>query len=1408
MYRLQKKRLTACLLAVAMVGAAAGGIVPASAQSGALPAINVDMSAQGHDILHGSAGFLYGISNEGVPDVNTLTPLKPKVLATKGALGTEHPYGDALDVAEEFFEAGGEQVQMYNSNYYGVFGVTADANDYGGVLKNTIAPSIVAWKNTMRAKFPDIDSKMVYIPINERSPITVNGTRSFERAWKIYYDSIKAADPNAKIAGPNDASYNSSNMRTFLSFCAEQGCLPDVVTWHELQVPCLESMQYHVADYRQICADLNIEEKQVVINEYADYADCGVPGRLVNWIARLEDQQLYGCLPFWHQANNLNDLAASANEGNGAWWVYKWYGDMSGQTLPVTTENTTYDGFYGLAAMDTQKKSAAVLCGGVDGSAKVNLNNILDTVVFGDADAAHVKVEASYFTGYHGAAVDTETVLEGDFDITGGNLSLQLDDMLFSTAYYITITTSDAAAPVKVGKYSARYEAEEALQHGTLSIDNQNSPIERPPYFCSGGQRVGGIDMEGDGIEYIVDIPFDGLYKLSFIYGNGVGSTRNNSATHAPLNITQKLVIDGSEDVLLLPNTLFYSMEGMVERYVNLTRGSHSIALMYNGDAGAYHDALYVSHSGAYAQEKPAFSARYEAEEADFNMLGQNTEKAVTESDFPGYSGSGYVTGLNTSQTASGGGIRWSVVLEESGLYHLNYRYRAPQEAGQLRICLDNTNLTFTNSLTNVDIARTNEWSGAYTSVYLRKGINIIDIDATCEADVDYMQVIRAAEDLSVTVEAESAAGSFETAVSGALTYVKPMLGSSAARSTPGQYFEISVNAPEDGVYKMQVFSSNNDLCGTHSYNIKIIDRYATIEVNGDAENAKRYFFPNSFSDDTFLEKSVPIQLKQGANTVRVYNDDSWKALWGGSTSEPGTNVLVNYTPNFDKFIFTPAVARIPLRDAGYMLDISSGGNGYIYADKNSVYAGDTVNIYMIPDGGVEKLTVNGRDITSTVTTGDGTLYQAAVEISGDTAVYAEFSGAIEGDYTPVSEAETGYVVIDGEKYAFNSGNLFKNGDFSDNSGANMEHWYVGTNSSGHPISGSSYRIPKINADGSVENMTPLTQSGYLTTGAYEVDNADTFYYGYDGREKYLVEHMSSNWQNCAWNGRHSLLAFVPIKENTKYYFKFRTVSVNGQGSIRFGAIDMDEGDNFYVPSQYSTGDGLNFRGTGYTNCTNGDMQNMGGAWSDHASIIDSGSGADYLLFNAYWLQMAEYLCFGSFELYELSEESAVYITQIESPDTVFTLLGDELTLAQSVRAEDEFGAEHTLSIEWLNASGVDTNTAGVYNVTGYVRLEENMCCDISLYVKQRVVVTDAPPLTLETARTDNAVSFALSKEDIFAYDVYTAVYNEKGVLERVFKNALTGSVDTIANQSYTLTVMLWKKNTIIPAALPVIRRR
>lgn len=52
-------------------------------------------------------------------------------------------------------------------------------------------------------------------------------------------------------------------------------------------------------------------------------------------------------------------------------------------------------------------------------------------------------------------------------------------------------------------------------------------------------------------------------------------------------------------------------------------------------------------------------------------------------------------------------------------------------------------------------------------------------------------------------------------------------------------YLEFTYQAPAAGKYQMQVFHSNEDLAGSHSYNIKATDKYAVVEVNGQSDSPK-----------------------------------------------------------------------------------------------------------------------------------------------------------------------------------------------------------------------------------------------------------------------------------------------------------------------------------------------------------------------------------------------------------------------------------------------------------------------------------------------------------------------------------------------------------------------------------------
>ena len=208
---LTAKFVAAAVIAASVVPADFTGLTAEAAETNpqATLTVNLDPSANTGEIIHGAAGFLYGVSSEDVPTTNTIVPLKSKILVTKGAVGTEHPYGDALDVAKTFLESGGEQIQMYNSNYYGVFGVTATIEQYCNDLREYICPAVVAWKAEWKEEHGtpedpkdnigaqiNIDEAIVYVPINEGTP---NGG-NFQNAWKSFYDAIKSVDENASLA--------------------------------------------------------------------------------------------------------------------------------------------------------------------------------------------------------------------------------------------------------------------------------------------------------------------------------------------------------------------------------------------------------------------------------------------------------------------------------------------------------------------------------------------------------------------------------------------------------------------------------------------------------------------------------------------------------------------------------------------------------------------------------------------------------------------------------------------------------------------------------------------------------------------------------------------------------------------------------------------------------------------------------------------------------------------------------------------------------------------------------------------------------------------------------------------------------------------------------------------------------
>ena len=907
-----KKRIVSLLMAVALIFGmiAIPGIIPDAAAAASVGTLTVDLSkdainpnVENGEILHGTAGFLYGISNEDVPTTNTLVPLKPKILVTKGAVGTEHPYGDSLDVAKTFLESGGWQIQMYVSNYYGVFGVTATPQEFAQVLKDYICPAVVAWKNAWKEEHGtpeepkdnigasiDIDEAIVYVPINEGTPAKLddgNYNDDFNQSWDIYWDAIKAVDPKASFVGPNSCSYGvqfnynhwwtnkqatinkdgqeisvSDGMLDYFQHCADTNRLPDVVSWHELETEDLDGIHYHMEDFKNIWYYGVDWEKyfeitgateipklpQVCINEYLDIWSSGVPGKMVNWMARLEDEGMTGTLAYYHQANNLDDLTAGANEGNAAWWVFQWYGNMAGTLQEVETD-THYSELYGLATMDEEKDLATAIFGGYTGTIKVDLENVTSRDAFKGAEWVNVTVEEASYLGFHGAVEETPVIVKGIYPVNAdGSVSVTIDNAQAPNAYKVTVQQASEESLAEAGLILTRsngtvYEAEAATLGGGASVYSGS----RSPIYYFSGDKVVAMPTNGT-LTYTIDVPADGLYRLDFVYGNGQGSNRLNRFTHNPQNITQSISLDGATaENVIMENTLYEDMAGLKTRYYNLTAGTHTIVVKTVSTVDANkvcHDFLRVSYEGVYNQARPAFNTVYEAELADFNKLittsGYPSATAAKGSSISGYSGGGYVTGLTNSVT-SGAGVRFTVVVEDSGLYNLSLHYQSTA-SGTANIYVGNTATTLDNKVQSVSVGASSAWTDATATVYLQKGINVVDIDATADIALDYLRV-RAldAQDDSTTIEAENAipaamTDKIEVAESTGASNGRYVVGMEGAYED-ADYLEFTYKAPAAGEYEMQIFHSNNDMSDGHYQSFKIMDKYAIVEVNGESDS-------------------------------------------------------------------------------------------------------------------------------------------------------------------------------------------------------------------------------------------------------------------------------------------------------------------------------------------------------------------------------------------------------------------------------------------------------------------------------------------------------------------------------------------------------------------------------------------
>ncbi|MFJ6676694.1 carbohydrate-binding protein [Actinosynnema sp. NPDC091369] len=564
-----RARLAWC---AAVVAVAAGVTSPAA---GAAPAqLVVDLAANTGALRYGATGFLYGLGDEGIPNETMLAALRPQVTAQKAPDGLQHPNGDALRIAPMFKRAGGRDVQIYMQDVYKNWPYdNLGLTDYLSKV-DVMVRKVVADPNR---------SSFVYVPFNEPDWIWYpNDLRGrFLADWKTVVQRIRSIDPGARIAGPGFSNYRSADLRAFLTSARDNGVLPDVMAWHELGDDFFTSWQQHFDDYRAIERSLGVAARPITINEYGrSSGDLGVPGNLVQFVAKFEASKVDGCLAYWTTAGGLNDLVTRNNQATGGWWLYKWYGELTGHTVAVTPPSPG-GSLQGVAALDAAKKQARVVFGGNNPSSGTYDT---DVVVRGLGSASYLgsRVHASVW-GVDDSGLTPSAgpylVREGDHTVTNGQLTIPVTGLKGSSAYHVVITPDKDLAPVS----PSRYEAEYARLDGTARVTYGSNTGYSGTYFTEG---YGASTTAST--KFAVTAPNDGYYALGLRYAAG-------PYAGAPATRSIRLRLNGADltDVAL-PGTADWNTWSTATTKVFLTAGVNRVDV--DAHAADDRDAINVDY--------------------------------------------------------------------------------------------------------------------------------------------------------------------------------------------------------------------------------------------------------------------------------------------------------------------------------------------------------------------------------------------------------------------------------------------------------------------------------------------------------------------------------------------------------------------------------------------------------------------------------------------------------------------------------------------------------------------------------------------------------------------------------------------------------------------------------------------
>ena len=588
---------------------------PAAAAPAAAENLTVDLGAPAGAIGDGADGSLYGLYDQGVPADNLIQGMGLQTTDTKAQDGQQHPGSDALEIAQPFVSSGGRDVYIYMTDVYRNFPYERTSYaQYQGYMRTEIEQDLTS---------PYRD-RIVLVPYNEPdgnwfAGLQGNAARlaAFEAEWLQTYQFIKGLWPQARIAGPNFFQYQGQALTSFLAYCQQNHCLPNVITWHELVNP--STIGPDVAAFRAAEAPLGLD-LPVSLDEYAARYQLTSPGRMVQWLSAINAAKVAGDLPYWNQNGTLSDSTAQQNIPNAQWWLYHWYSSLAGQAVQVTPpQGSTDNTLQAVASLDTAQRQARIILGGGPAQQADVVVRHVSPAVFGHQ--VHATVLQDGWSGMTGAAAPPTRIADGDVPVSAdGSVTLPVN--ITGPAGGTGCDATGPRVPGKIGSALRLCGNNEYAQlpSGIVSgLHDFTISAWVNPSANSAWSRVFDFGTGTGNYMFLTLSAGGGPIRFAITTGGGAGEQQINGTSTLPLNTWSHVAVtvSGSTGTLYVNGQVAGTNTGMTlhpadlgattQNYIG--RSQYPADPYLNGavdDVGIYSTALSAAQIAALASGQPA----------------------------------------------------------------------------------------------------------------------------------------------------------------------------------------------------------------------------------------------------------------------------------------------------------------------------------------------------------------------------------------------------------------------------------------------------------------------------------------------------------------------------------------------------------------------------------------------------------------------------------------------------------------------------------------------------------------------------------------------------------------------------------------------------------------------------------